>query len=269
MSSLYDIEPSVSADQPPTAQSAVVIDITTREPVIDLSVDDSGRPAFDDRTLDDEYAELVRRSGSRARDTGRLIDLGLGIPILLFALPVLAVMALAVRLDSAGPLLFRQERIGRDGRRFSCLKMRTMRPDAEERLAEVLAADPALEREFLATRKLAKDPRVTRVGRFLRPTGLDELPQLWNVIRGDMSLVGPRPRAVSELAICGGIDDGILAVRPGLTGPWQVSGRNEISDEQREAIELDYARNRSFLRDVGIVLRTVFLLLTCRLRGGS
>ena len=202
-------------------------------------------------------------------DSARIIDLVLGIPIFVVALPILAAMAAAVKLDSRGQVLFRQERIGRDGVRFKCLKIRTMRPDAEERLQEMLTANPDLEAEFLATRKLAVDPRVTRVGRFLRPTGLDELPQLWNVLRGDMSLVGPRPRAVSEFEICGGFAAGILGVRPGLTGPWQVSGRNEITDEQREAIELNYAETRTFAGDVRIVCRTVFLLLTLRLRGGS
>ncbi len=224
------------------------------------------------RDEDDAVAPRLEDLSSPERDgidSARVIDLVLGIPIFIIALPILAIMALAVKLDSRGDVLFRQDRIGRDGIRFKCLKIRTMRPDAEERLQEMLAENPELEAEFLATRKLAVDPRVTRVGRFLRPTGLDELPQLWNVLRGDMSLVGPRPRAVSEFEICGGFPAGILGVRPGLTGPWQVSGRNGITDEQREAIELNYAETRSFSGDVRIVCRTVFLLLTLRLRGGT
>lgn len=202
-------------------------------------------------------------------DGARVIDLVVGLPLLIIALPIIAVLALAIWLSDRGPVFFSQKRIGRSGEHFGCLKLRTMAPDSEDRLEALLQERPELRAEFLATRKLADDPRITRLGRFLRPLGIDELPQLINVVRGEMSLVGPRPRAVSEFEICGSAPVGILAVRPGLTGPWQVAGRNHISDAERVRIELDYAANRTWWVDLKILAETMFLLVTLRLRSGG
>jgi lipopolysaccharide/colanic/teichoic acid biosynthesis glycosyltransferase len=165
------------------------------------------------------------------------------------AVPML-VLALCVRLSSPGPALFRQQRIGLNGKPFTLYKLRSMRPDAETRLAEVLDGDVGV---FY---KRKDDPRVTPLGRFLRKYSLDEFPQLLNVIKGDMSLVGPRPQVALEVAQ---YDDALrrrLFVKPGLTGLWQVSGRNDLSIDQGTRLDLYYVENWSLLGDIGIMLRT-------------
>jgi exopolysaccharide biosynthesis polyprenyl glycosylphosphotransferase len=165
------------------------------------------------------------------------------------AVPML-VLALCVRLTSPGPAMFRQQRIGLNGRPFTLYKLRSMRPDAEASLVEVLDGDVGV---FY---KHKDDPRVTRLGRFLRKYSLDEFPQLLNVIKGDMSLVGPRPQVALEVAQ---YDDALrrrLFVKPGLTGLWQVSGRNDLSIDQGTRLDLYYVENWSLLGDIGIMLRT-------------
>ncbi len=186
----------------------------------------------------------------------RTFDLIVGLLVFIPAAPLLALLALAVKLDSRGPAFLRQERLGRGGRRFRCLKLRTMVVDAEERLAEVLR-DPEAKREWDTYRKLKNDPRVTRVGRFLRATSLDELPQIVNVLVGDMSLVGPRPYLPREEEDMGGSGKHILRCRPGVTGLWQISGRTEVSFEGRLALESWYVRNWSLWVDITILLRTL------------
>ena len=180
---------------------------------------------------------------------------------LLFFAPFLLAITAALLLTEGGPVLFAHERIGRGGRKFRCLKFRTMVPDAEARLADLLACDPIARREWEATQKLTDDPRISCLGDTLRRTSLDELPQLWNVLRGDMSMVGPRPIVADERHF---YDDHIadyLSVRPGLTGAWQVSGRSNTTYAERVAMDVDYVRNRSFARDLRIVLRTVSVVL--------
>jgi len=173
-------------------------------------------------------------------------------------------MALLVRADG-GPVFFAHRRVGRDGAEFGCLKFRSMGADSQQRLAALLAADPAARAEWEATRKLRRDPRVTRFGRFLRGASLDELPQLLNVLRGEMSLVGPRPVQRAELErFYGAAAAYYMAVRPGITGLWQVSGRSETSYAQRVALDVAYVARGSLWQDIRILLRTPFAVLSRR-----
>jgi lipopolysaccharide/colanic/teichoic acid biosynthesis glycosyltransferase len=162
-------------------------------------------------------------------------------------------IVLAVRLSSKGPALFRQVRAGRDGKPFKILNVRTMCQDAEDRISEVVSPDELVEPMF----KLREDPRVTKVGRYLRRTSLDELPQLFNVLRGDMSLVGPRPEELWLVERYGETQRFRLQMRPGLTGPMQVHGRGELNFQERLAVEREYVENYSIRKDLKILLRTV------------
>lgn len=160
-----------------------------------------------------------------------------------------------------GPILYRHRRIGRGGKPFDCLKFRTMVPNADQVLRDVLARDPELMREWVQYRKLRRDPRITFVGRYLRRSSLDELPQLWNVLRGEMSLVGPRPIVREELLRYGRKVREYQSVAPGLTGLWQVMGRNDMTYRRRVALDTYYVRNRSLLLDVYILLKTPVVVI--------
>ena len=187
-----------------------------------------------------------------------MLDLILASLIFLIALPVLAVAALAVKLGDGGSVLFRQTRIGQDGAPFSLLKLRTMVPDAEERLVDLTFAN---EREGGPLFKLTQDPRRTKVGRILERTSLDELPQLINVLRGDMSLVGPRPALPHEVAQ---FDDELLGrqrVLPGITGLWQVEGRENPAFDVYRRLDLFYVENWSIGLDLAIMFSTVCSVL--------
>src|SRR6478736_5665715 len=170
-----------------------------------------------------------------------------------------AVLVLAglVRLTSRGPAFYRHERVGRSGRPIGCLKLRTMVVDADARLAELLASDPALAEEFALTFKLKQDPRVTKVGNLLRRTSLDELPQLVNVLRGEMSLVGPRPITEEEMRRYGQYMPIVLSARPGMTGLWQVSGRAELDFDDLVRLDFLYLERWSVGLDLAILLKTI------------
>ena len=182
----------------------------------------------------------------------RAMDVVVSALLLLLLSPLLALIALAILLDSGRPVLFRQRRTGKDGEPFTMLKFRTMVTDAEDRLGELIDLSNLDEPAF----KIPDDPRVTRVGRFLRRTRLDELPQLINVLRGEMSLVGPRPEEEAVVALYDERQRGRLAVKPGLTGPMQVYGRSDLTFEERLAMERDYLDNLSLLTDLAILMRT-------------
>lgn len=193
----------------------------------------------------------------------RMFDVIGALLLLVFILPACFIVAVAATVDG-GPPFFGQQRIGRHGREFRCLKFRTMCVDADRVLLELLELDPATRQEWSATFKLKSDPRVSRIGRFLRSTSLDELPQLWNVLVRDMSLVGPRPVVKAELEDVYARYDGVqdyLAVRPGITGLWQVSGRCGISYESRVALDKTYVREFSLLGDAKILWRTAGTVL--------
>jgi Undecaprenyl-phosphate galactose phosphotransferase WbaP len=211
----------------------------------------------------------ISPSGDALREAARpwlkrgmdLAGAGLALAVLM---PIFLVIALLVRADG-GPAFYAHQRIGRGGRAFGCLKFRSMVTNSAERLAEVLASDPAARAEWEATRKLKNDPRVTWIGRILRATSLDELPQLINVLRGEMSLVGPRPVLASELATYyGAATQHYLAVRPGITGLWQVSGRSETSYAQRVALDVAYVTSPSIWADIHILMRTPAAVLARR-----
>jgi lipopolysaccharide/colanic/teichoic acid biosynthesis glycosyltransferase len=188
--------------------------------------------------------------------TKRAFDLVVSGVALVFLMPFLLLLYVIVRLEGGAPALFRHTRIGRNGKAFSCLKFRTMVVDADRRLEELLR-DPVVAAEWRETQKLRNDPRITRIGVFLRRTSLDELPQLWNIFVGDMSLVGPRPVTRTELSRYGAIVGCYLAVRPGLTGPWQVGGRSNTTFSYRVELDRRYSINSSFFGDIGYLLRTV------------
>jgi lipopolysaccharide/colanic/teichoic acid biosynthesis glycosyltransferase len=171
---------------------------------------------------------------------------------------------LLVRLESRGPIFYKDWRMGRDGELFSCVKFRTMVPDAEDRLQMLLAENEEAREEYLMYHKLRDDPRVTRVGRFLRKTSLDELPQLWNVLRGEMSLVGPRPYLPRESNDIGVTQGEILRVTPGITGPWQVTGRGHASFTERVEMDVSYVSDWSVWLDLVLLFRTVGSLLLSR-----
>ncbi|TIM51390.1 MAG: sugar transferase [Mesorhizobium sp.] len=166
-------------------------------------------------------------------------------------------VALLVKFSDGGPIFYGHSRIGRGGRIFPCLKFRTMVQDGERVLAAYLAANPDANAEWTATRKLKNDPRVTRVGAVLRKLSLDELPQIINILQGDMSLVGPRPVVRDELEIYGSSAVYYLKSRPGLTGLWQVSGRNDVSYDSRVAFDRHYVENWSLFEDIRIIIKTV------------
>lgn len=192
----------------------------------------------------------------------RGIDLLFCLLLLPFLLPLGLVLALLIRLDSPGPALYRQKRIGRDGRPLNVCKFRTMVADADAKLKEWLAGDPALKEEWERDHKLRHDPRVTRMGRFLRKTSLDELPQLLNVVMGDMSLVGPRPIVAGEVKKYGAVFDEYCRVRPGITGLWQISGRNNTTYAERVSFDHYYINNWSVWMDIWILTRTIPVVLT-------
>ncbi|MBV7266313.1 sugar transferase [Erythrobacter sp. WH131] len=187
----------------------------------------------------------------------RTLDIVVALAMLVLLAPVMLLVALAVKLSSAGPILFRQERVGSQGRTFKCLKFRTMHVDAEIKLAQLLRAQPDLRLEWQCKQKLSVDPRITNIGNFLRQSSLDELPQLFNVLRGDMSLVGPRPIIKSEVPRYGRYITSYFRVKPGLSGLWQISGRNDASYSRRVAADVLYARSRTFAMDLKILVMTI------------
>ncbi|MCA9584966.1 MAG: exopolysaccharide biosynthesis polyprenyl glycosylphosphotransferase [Myxococcales bacterium] len=186
----------------------------------------------------------------------RVMDSTLTLIGIFFVLPFLVLIALLIKLDSRGPIFYTQKRMGRDGEHFDAYKFRSMHGDGEERLKSLLENDPALKAEYEIYHKLKKDPRVTRVGRILRKFSLDEFPQLINVVKGDMSLVGPRPYLERELAEMSGQEKIILRATPGMTGMWQVSDRNATSFAQRCQIDVYYVRNWSPWLDIHILAKT-------------
>ena len=215
---------------------------------------------------------LVRPSGvtgrtvQRGESFGRLVDLCLALTALVFLAPMMVVVALAIWLQDGGPIFYAQMRIGRGGVGFKCLKFRSMLVDADQRLQHLLAQDATAKAEWDRDHKLRDDPRITSLGSFLRRSSVDEIPQLINVLRGEMSLVGPRPIVAAEAPRYGRYIRHYCSVNPGITGLWQVSGRNDVSYRRRVALDVTYARSKSFALDLKILLATIPAVL---LRRGS
>ena len=193
------------------------------------------------------------------RGVKRLFDLASVVVILVLFWWAIIAVAIAVRLTTGSPIIFGHKRIGRDGREFKCYKFRSMVPDADEVLAHLLASDADARDEWSRDFKLKDDPRITRVGRFIRKTSLDEFPQLWNVVMNDMSIVGPRPVVKKELDqyYLGPCKAHYLSVKPGLTGLWQVSGRNDMDYSERVELDRSYVCSWGVWSDFMIVMRTV------------
>lgn len=214
----------------------------------------SGRP----------FAHLDDRANGPDAFLSRALDVGVSLAALAFLLPLLVVIAVLVFVTNPGPIFFAHRRMGRNGIAFPCLKFRTMVVDAEQRLNAILLADPIARLDWERDHKLKNDPRITAIGNFLRKSSLDELPQLLNVFRGDMAIVGPRPIVLAEANRYGRYFQDYCRVRPGITGMWQISGRNDVTYRRRVALDVAYARTRSIGLDLKIILLTIPAVLAAR-----
>jgi lipopolysaccharide/colanic/teichoic acid biosynthesis glycosyltransferase len=197
----------------------------------------------------------------------RLFDIVFSLSVLVLCAPIYLVLAVAIACTSSGSIFYIQERVGKNHRHFGCIKFRTMIPNADRLLHEMMAQSADLRQEFSENFKLKEDPRITKIGRFLRTTNLDEFPQFINVLRGEMSVVGPRPLVPEEIERYGTDIDRILTIRPGITGLWQVSGRNDIPYAQRIRIDVNYVKRRNFWLDLRIVFKTMLLTLIAKNNG--
>ena len=191
----------------------------------------------------------------------RLFDILFSLSVLILFAPVYLLLAFSIALSSSGPIFYVQERVGKNRKRFYCLKFRTMVENADDILLEIMENSPHLRQEFEDNFKLKQDPRITWIGRFLRMTSLDEFPQFWNVLKGDMSVVGPRPLVEEELPRYGRHINKILTIRPGITGLWQVSGRNDIPYPRRVQIDLYYANDKNLWMDMWIIFKTIGVVI--------
>lgn len=187
----------------------------------------------------------------------RGLDVAVAFAALIFFGPLLILTAVMVKLEDGGPILYSHRRVGKNGRPFGCLKFRSMAVDADARLSALIATDQAAATEWAVNHKLRDDPRVTRIGRFLRQSSLDEFPQLFNVLKGDMSVVGPRPIVEAEIARYGASFADYCLIRPGITGLWQISGRSDLSYSERVSLDADYARRKSLAVDIVILAKTI------------
>ena len=197
----------------------------------------------------------------------RLFDIVFSLLVLILFFPLYLILSLLIAVSSEGPIFYIQKRVGKNYKTFNCIKFRTMVSNADEMLSEIMATSPHLREEFQSNFKLKKDPRITKIGQFLRITSLDELPQFWNVLKGDMSVVGPRPLVGSELPKYGCHIDHILTIRPGITGLWQVSGRNDIPYPRRVQIDLHYVKFRNFWLDLWIIFKTIDVVILPKNKG--
>ena len=190
-----------------------------------------------------------------------LFDLLFSLIFLISFLPLFLVISLLIKLSSRGPIFFSQKRIGKNNISFRCIKFRTMYPEAKDILENLLMQDSLLKSEFEANHKIKNDPRITTIGKLLRKTSLDELPQFINVLRGEMSIIGPRPIVKEEKKKYGKYFKKVSSIKPGITGLWQVSGRNKLTYKRRVMLDLNYVDNHNFLMDLRILLRTFGVIL--------
>ena len=205
--------------------------------------------------------EIIRNQSRSGRTLKRIGDIIFSLIVLTLGSPIFISIAILVKLSSPGSVFYIQKRVGRNYREFGCIKFRTMYKDADDLLPNLLEKYPLMRKEFEKDFKLRQDPRITKLGRFLRRSSLDELPQFFNVLKGEMSVVGPRPIVSNEIIKYSLFMEEVISVRPGLTGLWQVSGRNNLSYKKRVELDLFYARNRNFLLDLEIIILTLGVLL--------
>ena len=213
-----------------------------------------------------------KRERSRIRLTSgnvtkRAFDVIFSLLVLIFLSPLYVILTLLITISSPGPVFYIQQRVGKNYKRFSCIKFRTMVRNADELLESLVANSPQMREEFEKDFKLRNDPRITWIGKFLRLTSLDEFPQFWNVLMGDMSVVGPRPLVPEELYKYENRIDKVLTIRPGITGLWQVSGRNDIPYPQRVQMDVYYVNCHNWLMDLWIVIKTVGVIIFPHDRG--
>lgn len=197
----------------------------------------------------------------------RAFDIFFSLFVLIFFSPLYFLLAASIAISSPGPVFYIQQRVGKNRRRFGCIKFRTMVHNADEMLDDMMAGSPGMQHEFESNFKLRDDPRVTGIGKFLRLTSLDEFPQFLNVLMGDMSVVGPRPLVPEELHKYGNRIDKVLKIRPGITGLWQVSGRNDIPYPQRVQIDVYYVNYRNLFLDLLVIFKTIGVVVFPRNNG--
>ena len=208
----------------------------------------TGRKTISWRTLDGQFYK-------------RLFDIVFSLSVLILFSPLYLLVAFLIVISSPGPVFYVQRRVGKNFRSFGCIKFRTMVNNADEMLDTIIANSPEMRQEFETNFKLKKDPRVTWIGQLLRVTSLDEFPQFWNVLKGDMSVVGPRPLVVDELQKYGGRINTVLTIRPGITGLWQVSGRNDIPYHKRVQIDVYYVHSSNWLLDLWVIIKTIGVVM--------
>ena len=190
----------------------------------------------------------------------RIIDFTFSLILIVLLIPLFLIIGLLIKLNSEGSIIYIQRRIGMNNKPFSCYKFRTMRPEAKYILKEIFIENPDFKNEFERTRKLVNDPRITNIGKFLRFTSLDELPQIFNVLIGDMSLIGPRPIVKSEIKKYGKNFKKAFSLKPGISGLWQVSGRNKLSYRKRVELDIFYSENINLILDIKIFIRTIIII---------
>ena len=205
--------------------------------------------------------EIIRNQSRYGRTLKRIGDVVFSLLVLTLGSPIFILIGILVKLSSPGSIFYIQKRIGRNYREFGCIKFRTMYENADDLLPNLLEKYPLMRKEFEKDFKLRKDPRITKLGSFLRRSSLDELPQFLNVLKGEMSVVGPRPIVSNEISKYSLFMEEVISVRPGLTGLWQVSGRNNLSYKKRVELDLAYARNRNFILDLEIIILTLGVLI--------
>ena len=196
-----------------------------------------------------------------------IFDLIFSLIILIVGFPIFLIIALLIKLSSRGPIFFLQKRIGKNKRTFNCIKFRTMHPEAEDMLENLVKNNKKLRKEFEETHKLKNDPRITNIGKFLRKTSLDEIPQFLNVLKMEMSIIGPRPIVKNEIQKYGKSYNKVISLKPGITGLWQVSGRNNLSYKRRVSLDCLYVDNMSLLIDLRIFIRTFGVIFFANDRG--
>ena len=191
----------------------------------------------------------------------RSLDLLFSFFLIIILFPLFLIIGILIKLNSKGNIIYSQKRIGKENKTFACYKFRTMHPQAKYLLKKILLQNPNFRNEFENKRKITNDPRITNIGKFLRFTSLDELPQIFNVLKGEMSFIGPRPIVKSEIKKYGKNFNKAFSVKPGISGLWQVSGRNKISYNKRIELDIFYSKNMSLLLDIKIFIKTIFIII--------
>ena len=191
----------------------------------------------------------------------RCLDLLFSFALIIILIPLFLIIGILIKINSKGNIIYSQKRIGKKNKTFACYKFRTMHPQAKYLLKKILIQNPNIRNEFENKRKITNDPRITNIGKFLRFTSLDELPQIFNVLKGDMSFIGPRPIVKSEIKKYGKNFKKAFSVKPGISGLWQVSGRNKLSYKKRIELDVFYSENINLLLDIKIFIRTIIIIL--------